>query len=235
MNRLDLLGLRHNTDKASLDRVRERTNEMNAGRNPGHDFLRKYAFYLDRYVDKKNFVLIELGAGPDWNIGASAQMWKEYFWREDFRLHIVDIKESTRRLADKRTQVTVADLGDLDALSRLSEIRCDVVIDDASHFWGHQIATFATLFPKLAPGGLYIIEDIHTSFGPKRQRWARGAKIDAYSVISGLLALVAGKGRVHPLNLSRSAEAREVLGLWRVIDGITIINEACLIMKKDFY
>jgi hypothetical protein len=39
-----------------------------------------------------------------------------------------------------------------------------VIIDDASHFWSHQIIGFRTMFPQLPPNGVYIVEDIHTSF-----------------------------------------------------------------------
>ncbi len=40
----------------------------------------------------------------------------------------------------------------------------DIIIDDGSHMNEHQILTFEHLFPKLKPGGLYIVEDIHTSY-----------------------------------------------------------------------
>ena len=35
----------------------------------------------------------------------------------------------------------------------------DVVIDDASHRYGPTVASFEVLFPRLRPGGLYVIED----------------------------------------------------------------------------
>jgi predicted O-methyltransferase YrrM len=35
----------------------------------------------------------------------------------------------------------------------------DLVIDDASHRYGPTLASFEVLFPRLRPGGLYIIED----------------------------------------------------------------------------
>ena len=44
-------------------------------------------------------------------------------------------------------------LGDHD----LSEL--DLVIDDASHSFGPTLASFAGLFPKVRPGGFYVIED----------------------------------------------------------------------------
>ena len=35
----------------------------------------------------------------------------------------------------------------------------DLVIDDASHLYGPTMASFEVLFPRLRPGGLYVIED----------------------------------------------------------------------------
>jgi predicted O-methyltransferase YrrM len=40
----------------------------------------------------------------------------------------------------------------------------DLVVDDASHFYELTKATFKTAFPRLRPGGLYIIEDWAWSF-----------------------------------------------------------------------
>ena len=39
----------------------------------------------------------------------------------------------------------------------------DIIIDDGSHIEEHQIFTFGVLFPKLKPGGVYIVEDISSS------------------------------------------------------------------------
>jgi hypothetical protein len=39
--------------------------------------------------------------------------------------------------------------------------RFDIIIDDASHASYHQQLAFKTLWKQLAPGGLYIIEDLH--------------------------------------------------------------------------
>ena len=40
----------------------------------------------------------------------------------------------------------------------------DVVIDDGSHYAQHQILTFEKLFPYIKDGGVYCIEDTHTSY-----------------------------------------------------------------------
>ena len=43
----------------------------------------------------------------------------------------------------------------------------DVVIDDGSHYPPHQLVSFEALWGSVAPGGLYFIEDIETSYWRK--------------------------------------------------------------------
>ena len=40
----------------------------------------------------------------------------------------------------------------------------NVILDDASHTWKHQLFSFSMLWDEVKPGGLYIVEDILTSF-----------------------------------------------------------------------
>lgn len=231
---LDEIGVRCNTDKASLGRVRPRAGEPAGPRPPGHDYLRKYEWFLGRFRDRPGFRLLELGAGPEWNLGASVRMWQEYFPREDFRLHVADLKPSAESLADQRVTVHVGDLGQPQFLEALAAIPCDVVLDDASHLWDHQLLAFRHLFPAVRRGGLYVIEDVETSFGPNRARWAQGASVDAFAVLGALAALVAGKGMHHPLAPAGPA-AHPVLAFWPEIESVTFVNDACIIAKTGYY
>jgi len=59
-----------------------------------------------------------------------------------------------------------ADQGDRFAIARvLSSLdrRFDLVIEDGSHIPQHQANCLAETFPFLRPGGMYILEDLHTS------------------------------------------------------------------------
>jgi len=40
----------------------------------------------------------------------------------------------------------------------------DIIIDDGSHVPRHQLITFTSLFPCVRPGGVYVIEDIESSY-----------------------------------------------------------------------
>ena len=47
----------------------------------------------------------------------------------------------------------------------------DIVIDDGGHFAVQQLTSLEMLWPRINPGGIYAIEDIHTSYLPA---WSGG-------------------------------------------------------------
>jgi hypothetical protein len=90
-------------------------------------------------------------------------VWQAYF---PFATIIgCDILDKTR-LKTRRTKIYVVDQSSKFQLEELckKESAFDIIIDDGSHFNAHQISTFETLIDALNPEGLYIIEDVQTSF-----------------------------------------------------------------------
>lgn len=56
------------------------------------------------------------------------------------------------------------DQGDVDKLSFILQAEfqgeaLDLVVDDASHLYAPSLASFNLLFPRLRPGGIYVVED----------------------------------------------------------------------------
>jgi len=96
--------------------------------------------------------------------GGSLEVLAEYF---DQAGHIVgcDINPLCAELqyADPRISVVIGDINSPDVLSAL-DIKLKpihILIDDGSHLSFDVINAFVNYFPKLAPGGLYLIEDTH--------------------------------------------------------------------------
>lgn len=67
----------------------------------------------------------------------------------------------------------------------------DIVIDDGSHINEHVITSFMTLFPLLEQNGIYVIEDLQTSYWPHFGGMIQGLPASATSV-SMLKTLVDG-------------------------------------------
>ncbi len=73
----------------------------------------------------------------------------------------------------------------------------DGVVDDASHMYDHSLASFETRFPRLRPGGMYLIEDWswahHPSFQGPDAQWADEPALS--NLIMRLVILSASAGR----------------------------------------
>lgn len=167
LEELDRLGVEGNTNKASSWRAADGQHMQSEG------LLRRYDFFLSRLRQQGGSRILELGAGPDDNIGASVRMWKRYF-DPSAEIHVADIKPSAQKLAGEGFHPHVGDLGQQQFLNKLARHSWDFVIDDASHIWIHQIMAFRTLFPALRSGGIFICEDLCTSFGEMRVPYSQG-------------------------------------------------------------
>jgi methyltransferase family protein len=111
--------------------------------------------------------LLEIGIGGFGGRlgGESLLMWAAYFRKG--RIYGIDIVDKTALTAGriKVFQCSQTDRERLTALAR--EIGpFDFVIDDGSHVNEHQIETFGILWPFVKDGGVYIVEDVQTSYWP---------------------------------------------------------------------
>lgn len=156
---LDELALKHRTDKSSRSH--------------------NYAQFYDRIFTKlreEPISFLEVGVGTTatasassmitmgkaYHPGASLRMWAEYFpnariiagidTEEDCLFQEGNVRTA---LADSRSSESVAN-----ALIELGTARFDIILDDGLHDQVSQLQTIKAMFSALAPGGVYIIEDI---------------------------------------------------------------------------
>lgn len=126
-----------------------------------HDYLAIYDQYFAPIRDKK-ITLLEIGFGS----GPSAHMWEEYFPAAE--LHYIDILPLNIKdfhLSD-RSHLHIGHQADELLLYFLTNSidGFDIIIDDGSHVTEEQIFTLEYLFPHVKSGGVYVIEDLHTSY-----------------------------------------------------------------------
>ena len=134
----------------------------------------QYCHFYDRHLSHLRTQapkILEIGVKH----GDSLNMWKDYFPMG----HIYGLEYNEAPLRDfeaERVKIYIGDQTDLDLLQKICEEvgRFDVIIDDASHVVEHQITSFEYLFQHgLKDNGLYIIEDLGSSYWPK---WGGGLK-----------------------------------------------------------
>jgi hypothetical protein len=97
--------------------------------------------------------------------GGSIQMWKEYFGPEA-RIFGVDIDPACRALEDEQVKIFLGDQANRSFLINLKRDipRVDILLDDGGHTMQQQRATFEVLYPHIAANGLYLREDLCTSY-----------------------------------------------------------------------
>jgi SAM-dependent methyltransferase len=133
----------HKTDKCASD----------------HNYVELYEKFFSPVRNQAKRVL-EIGV---WR-GDSLRLWEEYF--PSARIFGIDINDSSRYNTE-RIITAIADQANREQLGQFIEAHgsdFDIVIDDGGHTMEQQQTSFGFLFPHVRPGGIYIIEDVHTSF-----------------------------------------------------------------------
>lgn len=104
--------------------------------------------------------------------GGSLQMWK-HFLGPQAQIIGVDIDVRCAAMAEPGVEIVIGDQEDRQLHAQLREKygEFDIVIDDGGHMMRQQIVTFEELYPAIKPGGIYLAEDLHTSYFP---RWGGG-------------------------------------------------------------
>jgi cephalosporin hydroxylase len=137
-------------------------HERGYGISKWRHYLPAYHRHLQKFRGRSPTVL-EIGVQN----GGSPGMWQEYFG-EGTTVHGVDINPDCGRFerAASGVHIHIGDQGDPAFLQRLAEAvgKVDIVIDDGGHTMQQQILTLQALFPSVKPGGVFLVEDTHTSY-----------------------------------------------------------------------
>lgn len=127
-----------------------------------HNYTEVYARYFAG-LKEKPIKFLEIGIYQ----GASVKLWEEYF--KNAELHFIDITFQYTQYYSDRSHYHLCNQEspeDLQKFIAKTGGNFDVIIDDGGHTMNQQITSFKVLFPHLKSGGLYIIEDLHTSYWP---------------------------------------------------------------------
>ena len=136
-------------------------------RNNNGKLISKWIHYFNIY-DKhfarfrnEEVVILEIGVYQ----GGSLQMWKNYFGPKA-KIYGIDIDSRCKQLEEENIKIFI---GSQDDRKFLNEVKkeippIDILIDDGGYFVHQQIISFEELFSHIKHNGVYLCEDIHTSY-----------------------------------------------------------------------
>ncbi len=208
MTTLRDLAIKHGSDKAGH-----------------HEYCGHYQKHL-QHLKHKDFTLLEIGIGgynfPDRG-GAGLKMWHSFFSKA--KIIGIDVYEKYQKMFDNfnRIQIFKGSQDNAEFLTQIIERVGvpEVIIDDGSHINDLTIKSFEILFPKLKPGGIYIIEDIESS-------WWEDVASDGTDF----------KGCKDPKNMSANTTinmARELINSVNLKHLPTVVGEYHEIESMHFY
>lgn len=127
----------------------------------GQGFMPLYEKILEP-LRGMDICLLEIGIAE----GASLRTWREYFpkayiWGLD---KVVMCEVAGCIIAEGDASETGVLVGKLGINTEVPLF--DIIIDDASHRASEQLMTFDNLWPKVLPGGWYVVEDLFTLYDP---------------------------------------------------------------------
>jgi hypothetical protein len=203
---LDVIGALEGSDKSSTFRF-------------AWDYLRHYEALFAEYRDAPiNMLEIGIGRGP------SLRLWRWFFSRAE--ITGIDINPDCLQYAGPRVSVEIGSQIDPAFLDRVCErAPPTIILDDGSHVYEHMIFSFEYLFPKLAPGGIYVVEDITRHSGPAAPSQPN-AKPNVPEYFLDIARRCFARGQVpHVQNLPDA--------LVQTIDRVAFIGHAVALHKRD--
>ena len=205
-NRLHELGLNYKTDKVTH-----------------HRYDKIYDFFLKSMYEKQGSIL-EIGIAE----GNSLKVWLELF--PNAYVYGIDKEveaESNKFEIFKKDQSKEDDL--LEVKEKIKDKNLFFINDDGSHIPEHQLLTFNTFFPFLEEGGIYIIEDIETSYWSKNGLYGYSTRY-GYKHEESIIELF--KDVADGVNSEFAGEREYKVKHMNLIGSITFSRNCIIIVKE---
>ena len=160
-----------------------------------HHYIPLYDRYFSRFRGT-NVRFLEIGVFR----GGSLQMWRNYFG-DKATIFGIDSDPSCASLDGLSGSVRIGSQADIPFLNRVVEEMggVDIVLDDGSHQMRHLAKTFRALFPLVSTNGLYMAEDLCTSYW-RSYGGGYQKRANFFSFISRVINDMHHWWHVHPLH-----------------------------------
>ena len=133
-----------------------------------HHYFKIYDLHFNRFIGK-NPIILEIGVSE----GGSLEMWNSYF-NGKCQIYGIDIDKKCLKIPNILQADNIkVDIGDQSNRNFWKEYlkdkpKFDIVTEDGGHTMSQQIVTYEELIDHVSDNGVYLCEDLHTSYW---KRW----------------------------------------------------------------
>ena len=193
------------------------------------------------------FLEIGLGCNMAKGAGLSVQLWLEYLpnaqiWMAEYDERCYRAKSKEIEAESKgRVNVLLGDQGNVAVLKnwmRLSGGKFDFIIDDGGHRASQQWTSLINLWPSLAPGGVYLIEDMGENRHPLYSDYSKSPNASlTVTTLSGALGMLLDDviefgGGTSAHSLAKVGIHQSSLGkLLPRLKSVQCFSEICALLK----
>lgn len=198
--------------------------ESNSDKVAYHGYHRFYPWFLAHFRGE-DVNLLEIGIDRT----ESLKLWKGYFGTVN--LHGLDIND--KDFDDEAVTLHKVDQSNSEELERFAkniDIKFDIILDDGSHVPDHQMLTIEKLWKLVKPGGIYIIEDIETSYWGKSKLY--GYRFDAKKtgIMRNFIELV----DIINAEVTRKITKNKLIkNFAEEVEMVTFAQNCIILVKKD--
>jgi len=200
-------------------------DETNSDKISHHGYHRFYPWFLS-HLRGENINLLEIGIDRT----DSLKLWKGYF--KNINLHGIDIDE--KEFSEDKVKLHKIDqsnASELDNFVATVGIKFDVILDDGSHVPEHQILTINKLWELVKPGGIYIIEDIETSYWKKSHIYGYRFNAHKRGIMSEFSKLIDAINSEYSKYKNPNSLIKNVS---KEVEMITFAQNCIILVKKDY-
>lgn len=199
--------------------------ESNTDKISHHGYHRFYPWFL-AHLRGLDINILEIGIDET----ESLKLWKGYFGKVN--LHGIDIDyknfDDTNVTLHKLDQSNVVELANfVDSIG----ISFDIILDDGSHVPEHQILTINNLWNLVKPGGIYIIEDIETSYWKKSSIYGYHFNAKKNGIMRSFYDLV---DVINSEFSKKNIKNSSIKNFAKEVEMVTFAQNCVIFVKKDY-
>ena len=179
----DIFNLKPNFENKSLSEI---VDEFDTDKETEHQFISNHYQEILTPFKYKAKKICEIGVDQ----GGSLKLWEAFFPNAK----IIGLDANEYSFKEERIETKVIDASNQEEVAKFcSENKgFDIIIDDCTHRMKDQQMGLAEFFKSLNPGGVYILEDLHTSLelrleDKRKFQWGDPSKISTLDFLKNYI------------------------------------------------